>query len=164
MLMDVPQKMPALPFLLVRRGVVLRPDPTHPFEQGGVLNPAAVEHAGITYVFYRAVALTPANYSRILIATSHLEPGGGITTTRLERVALEPTAPYELWADGQGGGVEDPRITVLEGAYYMTYTAYGTVDGIIAPRIALARATDLFTWERLGVKGDRLPHLERIVL
>ena len=28
--------MPALPFLLVRRGVVLRPDPAHPFEQGGI--------------------------------------------------------------------------------------------------------------------------------
>jgi predicted GH43/DUF377 family glycosyl hydrolase len=33
----------------------------------------------------------------------------------------------------------------------MTYTAYGTVDGVGAPRIALARSHDLFAWERLGL-------------
>src|SRR5678816_2618339 len=88
----------APPFQLERRGVVLRPDPTHPFEQGGVLNPAAVQHDGTTYLFYRAVALSPANYSRILIASTRLEPDGTTTTTRLDRVALEPAVPYELWA------------------------------------------------------------------
>ena len=41
------------------------------------------------YVFYRAVALTPANYSRILIATCRLGPDGQISTERLDRAALE---------------------------------------------------------------------------
>ena len=139
------------PFQLQRRGVVLRPDPTQPWEQGGVLNPAAIARDGVSYVFYRAVALTPANYSRILIATCRLGPDGQISTERLDRAALEPHAPYEVWADGQGGGVEDPRITPLEGRYVMTYTAYGTVDGVTMPRIALAESTDLFHWERLGL-------------
>jgi predicted GH43/DUF377 family glycosyl hydrolase len=141
----------AAPFQLQRRGIVLRPDPGQPFEQGGVLNPGAIEHAGRTYVFYRAVALAPPNYSRILMATCRLEGDGQIITERLGHVALEPQAPYEVWADGQGGGVEDPRVTPLDGQYYMAYTAYGTVDGIIAPRIALARSSDLFHWERLGL-------------
>jgi predicted GH43/DUF377 family glycosyl hydrolase len=131
--------------------VVLRPDPARPFEQGGVLNPAAVQHDGATYIFYRAVALTPANYSRILIATVRPAPDGTVHATRLDRVALEPAAPYELWANGQGGGVEDPRITPLDGAYYLAYTAYGTVAGVTMPRIALARSRDLLTWERLGL-------------
>jgi predicted GH43/DUF377 family glycosyl hydrolase len=95
--------------------------------------------------------LTPANYSRILLATCQWQGDTQIITRRLGQVALEPEAPYEVWADGQGGGVEDPRITALDGQYYMAYTAYGTVDGVTAPRIALARSSDLVHWERLGL-------------
>ena len=46
-------------FHLVRRGVVLTPDPTNPYEAGGVLNPAAAVRDEITYVLYRSVALDP---------------------------------------------------------------------------------------------------------
>lgn len=142
------------PFRLERRGVVLHPDLGNPYESGGVLNPAAVMRDGVTYVFYRAVAVTPPNYSRILIATSHLREDGGIETMRLGKIALEPQESYELWYEGDrlaGGGVEDPRITLLDGIYYMAYTAYGELDGILAPRIALARSDDLFNWQRLGL-------------
>ena len=138
------------PYKLQRRSVVLRPDLSNPYERGGVLNPAAVLHNGVTYLFYRAVATVPPNYSRILIATSSLDSNGDIHAQRLNRVALEPQMPYELLADGQGG-VEDPRITLLDGINHMTYTAYGTVDGIPAPRIALATSHDLFAWQRLGL-------------
>lgn len=137
-------------FHLVRRGVVLIPDATDPCEAGGVLNPAVAQHDGITYVLYRAVAVNPHNYSRILIATCRLLPAGNINVTRLHKVALEPEESYELWADGNGGGVEDPRITKLD-FYYMTYVAYGTVDGITAPRIAFARSRDLIHWQRMGL-------------
>jgi predicted GH43/DUF377 family glycosyl hydrolase len=131
--------------------VVLVPDEASPYELGGVLNPAATLHDGLTYLLYRAVATSPPNYSRILMATCRLLSTGRIEATRLHKVALEPEQPYELWADGQGGGVEDPRITRLHGNYYLTYTAYGTVDGTTAPRIALARSADLFNWQRLGL-------------
>ncbi len=142
------------PFQLERRGVALRPDLANPYEAGGVLNPAAVLHDGVTYIFYRAVADTPPNYSRILIATCHLREDGGIETVRLGKVALEPQENYELWYDGErlgGGGVEDPRITLLDSTYYMAYTAYGGVDGILKSRIALASSDDLFNWKRLGL-------------
>ena len=142
---------PGILYQLTRQGIVLQPDPARLAEQGGVLNPAAVAIGGVTYLFYRAVALTPANYSRILIATCAPGADGREVATRLDRAALVPEAPYEVWAGGGGGGVEDPRITPLDGAYYMTYTAYGTVDGVIAPRLALARARDPFTWVRLGL-------------
>lgn len=138
-------------FLLVRRGVVLTPDVNDPYEAGGVLNPAAIDHNGATLVFYRSVALNPPNFSRILLATCRLLPSGQIDVTRLHKVALEPQESYELWADGKGGGVEDPRITRLGDHIFMTYTAYGTVGGIIAPRIALARSQDPFYWERMGL-------------
>jgi len=138
-------------FHLVRCGVVLTPDSTDPYEAGGVLNPAAAVLDGLTYVLYRSVALNPPNYSRILMATCRLLPTGHLEVTRLHKVALEPQEPYELWADGKGGGVEDPRITPLDDFYYMTYTAFGTVEGITAPRIAFARSRDLSHWQRLGL-------------
>lgn len=138
-------------FQLIRLGVVLRPDPENPYEAGGVLNPAVAPHDRLTYILYRAVAVNPPNYSRILIATCSLLPTGNINVTRLNKVALEPQEDYELWADGKGGGVEDPRITKLDDFYYMTYVAYGTVDGITAPRIAFARSRDLIHWQRMGL-------------
>jgi beta-1,2-mannobiose phosphorylase / 1,2-beta-oligomannan phosphorylase len=138
-------------FSLRRRGVVITPDLSEPYEAGGVLNPAALLRDGLTYIFYRAVATQPVNYSRILIATCRLLPRDAIEVTRLHKVALEPEAAYERWADGQGGGVEDPRITRIDASDYMTYTAYGTVDGVTAPRIALARSRNLFDWQRLGL-------------
>lgn len=138
-------------FHLVRRGVVLAPDTANPYEAGGVLNPAAAVRDELTYVLYRSVAVDPPNYSRILMATCRPLLTGHIEVTRLHKVALEPEEPYELWADGNGGGVEDPRITKLNDFYYMTYTAYGTVDGITAPRIAFARSRDLFHWQRMGL-------------
>src|SRR5512140_2319596 len=97
-------------FQLVRQGVVLTPDLADPYEAGGVLNPAAASLGGLTYLLYRSVALTPHNYSRILTATCRLLQPGAFEVNRLHKIALEPAEPYELWADGKGGGVEDPRI------------------------------------------------------
>lgn len=70
---------------------------------------------------------------------------------KLNKICLEPEASYELWANGKGGGVEDPRITQINGTYYMTYVAYGTVDGKTAPRVALAKSKDLIKWLRMGL-------------
>jgi predicted GH43/DUF377 family glycosyl hydrolase len=148
------------PFQLERRGVVMRPDPANPYERGGVLNPAAVMQDGVTYLFYRAVAEHPPNYSRILMATCRLLVDDRIETVRLGRIALEPQAEYELQQDGEGGGVEDPRITPLDNTYYMAYTAYGTLDGRLAPRIALARSRTLFDWERIGLVSFSPLHVD----
>ncbi len=138
------------PYQLTRRGVVLTPDPARPYECGGVLNPATAVFDGTVYLYYRAVAEDPVNYSRILIATCGPLDAEMPACTRLDRSALELDAPYERTPDG-AGGVEDPRITPLEGAWLMVYTAYGAVEGVVNPRIALARARDPFTWERLGL-------------
>jgi predicted GH43/DUF377 family glycosyl hydrolase len=52
-----------------------------------------------------------------------------------------PFAPFEEY------GVEDPRICPLEGAYYITYSAYSR-HGV---RICLARTEDFRTVERLSL-------------
>lgn len=135
-----------------RRGIVLTPDPTNLYEAGGVLNPAAISYNNLTYIFYRAVAFKPHNYSRILIASCNVNSDGTFENVRkMNKIALEPKESYELWANGKGGGVEDPRITLIDDTYYMTYVAYGTVDGKTAPRVALAKSKDLITWLRMGL-------------
>lgn len=150
-------------FHLKRRGVLLTPDSFDPREAGGVLNPAIAALEGRRYLLYRAVALEPKNYSRILVAEV-TEKNGTYHANRLNHVALEPQADYELWGDGKGGGVEDPRITQIGNEYIMTYVAYGTVKDAHTPRVALASSTDLLNWQRMGlvhydpVRYDMLGH------
>lgn len=56
----------------------------------------------------------------------------------------EPFATYECH------GVEDPRITPLDGAYYVTYTAAGDCG----PRIALARTEGFRSFERVAIISE----------
>ena len=141
---------------LQRRGIVLTPDYDQRQEAGGVLNPATAVYNDKHYLLYRSVDSVPHNYSRIMVAQLRPDgPGGTIVAHRLNRCALEPQEPYEKWgaAAGVGGGVEDPRITLMEdGSFVMAYAAYGDGPGGTAlPRIALARSQDLMHWKRLGL-------------
>ena len=135
-----------LPFQLRRLGIIMAPEPGNPNEVEGVLNPAEVRGPdGELYLFPRLVAR--GNYSRIGIVRVRFSAGGDPVAVERLGIALEPSAPYELRANG--GGCEDPRITFVEPlkCYVMTYTAFSP-DG---PRIALAASEDLFHWQRLGL-------------
>lgn len=134
-------------FQLKRLGIIMEPEPGNPLEVGGVLNPAAVRGPDKElYLFPRLVA--KGNYSRIGIARVLFNKEGNPEGVERLGIALEPEADYELRPDG-GGGCEDARITFVESLkqYIMTYTAFSPQG----PRIALARSTDLFHWERLGL-------------
>jgi predicted GH43/DUF377 family glycosyl hydrolase len=133
-------------FRLQRLGVVMESEAGNSFEAEGVLNPAVARGPdGELYLFPRLVS--QGNYSRIGVARVRFNGDGDPVAAERLGIALEPTAGYELRADG--GGCEDPRITFVEPLerYVMTYTAYSS-DG---PRIALAISEDLFHWERLGL-------------
>jgi len=138
------QRCPARPILL--------PDPTSDWECYNVFNPAVIHHDGLFHMFYRAQGLDWI--SRIGYAVS----ADGTHWNRLRRPVLEPT-------DGTDSrGIEDPRVTEIDGVFWMTYTAYGrefhgpgepTHDGGgILPMIA--RSHNLIAWERLGpiVRGE----------
>lgn len=47
-------------------------------------------------------------------------------------------------------GVEDPRITPMDGVYYIMYTAYSHHG----PRLALAKTTDFRTYERIALISE----------
>lgn len=60
-------------------------------------------------------------------------------TAQVQR--LTPQSPYETF------GVEDPRITLIEGVYYITYVAVSEHGACTA----LARTLDFVKYERMGI-------------
>ena len=136
-----------IPFQMTRLGVLMEPDPARPEEVEGVLNPAATRGPdGELYLFPRCVGR--GNHSEIGIARVKFDPAGDPVGVERLGIVLKPEMDYETWPDGRGG-VEDPRISFVEPVnhYVMTYTAWSQHG----PRIAVARSSDLYNWERLGL-------------
>ena len=131
---------------------VLLPIQDSDWECYNVFNPAVIFHGGLFHMFYRAQGLDWV--SRIGYAVS----SDGIEWNRMRQPIFAPR-------DGDDSrGVEDPRITEIDGVFYMTYTAYGRnyygegespyAGGGILPMIA--RSRNLISWERIGpiVRGE----------
>jgi predicted GH43/DUF377 family glycosyl hydrolase len=116
-------------------GIVLQKT-LNSFECDGVLNPAVIKVDGKIHMFYRALARD--NYSTIghCVLSSPM-----VVESRSEMPVLVPQADYEYQ------GLEDPRIVLIEGLFYMTYTAYNGVNALGA----LATSTDLVTWKKHGI-------------
>ncbi len=125
---------------------VMMPEPTSTWECYNVFNPSVIYHNGLFHMHYRAQGLDWV--SRIGYAVSV----DGLHWNRLREPVLAPS-------DGTDSrGIEDPRVVALDGAFYMTYTAYGReflgqgepthLGGGILPMIA--RSENLITWERIG--------------
>jgi len=134
----------ALPWKVVRLGVVMEPDPDAPYEQHGVLNPASGRTPdGRLHLLPRMVA--EGNVSRVGLAEVVLQDGVPVGVER-RGVVL---APDQGWERGlANAGVEDPRTTWVPnlGRHLMTYVAFGP----LGPKLALATSVDLQHWERLG--------------
>ncbi len=136
---------------VTRLGVVLEPS-GDPLEIEGILNPAtARSRDGKLLVYPRVVAR--GNASRVGLVEASGAPDDP-TFTRLG-FALEPSEPYEIRTQRGGYGCEDPRVTFIPvlDAYVMCYTAYGPAG----PRIAFARSSDGYAWERLGLTDFSAP-------
>ena len=113
------------------------------FESAGTFNPAVVESNGKIVMLYRAQ--DQKGTSRLGYAVSE----DGVHFQRSPKPVFGPAAPYE-----KGGGTEDPRISKINGTYYMSYTGYNNVDGIGKDKrdaqLCLATSTDLTNWTRHG--------------
>lgn len=114
-----------------------------PFECNTVFNAAVVKHNGEYLLLIRvedkrgrsifALARSDDGYRFVV------EPGPVMTPTD-----EEPFATYEAC------GIEDPRITLLDGTYYVMYTAYSH----FGPRLALAKTDDFQTFERIALISE----------
>lgn len=124
---------------------ILKPDPLSHWEALNVFNPSVIIHGGLWHMHYRAQGVDYV--SRIGYAVSQ----DGINWNRLRQPVLSPLG------DSEARGVEDPRVTEVNGRFYMAYTAYGrggphpakgAVPSNITPMYAVS--DNLITWERLG--------------
>ncbi|HXA63300.1 MAG TPA: glycoside hydrolase family 130 protein [Streptosporangiaceae bacterium] len=119
-----------------------QPSPANPiltprgesWESANVYNPAAIVDDGQVVLLYRAHAAD--RISRIGLARSD----DGVHFEREPDPVLAPEHDYEH------AGCEDPRITRIDGTFYLTYTAY---DGKQA-QLCLATSSDLHTWTKHG--------------
>jgi len=118
-----------------RGNPILMPSLTNEWESDNVFNAAVVERDGLVYMLYRAQGLD--RVSRIGCAVST----DGLHFNRLKEPVFVPEEDYEEY------GVEDPRVTYLDGWYYMLYTAFSP----IGTRVAMARSRNLIGWERMGI-------------
>lgn len=118
-----------------REGVLLEATDFE-FENQAVLNPAIYQEGRTLHMFYRAVR--QGNYSSI----GYIKLNGSLDIIeRKEEPLIFPEHNYEIH------GIEDPRIVLLDGIYYLFYTAY---DGKNA-RVAFATSKDLKNWEKQGL-------------
>lgn len=118
-----------------KEGVLLEKTSLY-FESESVFNPAVIEENEIIHLFYRAVSkgdFSSIGYCR-LDSPLHV-------SKRNKHPLLLPEADFEK------KGMEDPRIVLIEGKYYLTYTAF---DGINALG-ALAISTNLKEFYRWGI-------------
>ena len=106
------------------------------FESAGVFNPAVLRYRGKFVMLYRAQDRNGT--SRL----GYAESGDGVHFTRRAQPVLSPEEPYE-----RDGGVEDPRLVEMDGAFYLTYTGYNKKDA----QLCLAASSDLEHWTRKGV-------------
>jgi predicted GH43/DUF377 family glycosyl hydrolase len=119
---------------------VLEPRADNPWEKDSVLNSAVVHADGVFHLFYRAVAHNPGDHNRSCIG--HAWSRDGIHFERQDKPVLRSGE-----VPGEDKGCEDPRVTRINGAYHMTYTAWDEKES----KIALAVSADLRDWERRGV-------------
>jgi beta-1,2-mannosidase len=104
------------------------------WESASVYNPAALVKDGQVALLYRAHA--DDIVSHVGLATSD----DGIHFDRHPEPVLSPTEPYERH------GAEDPRVTEVDGTYYLTYTGWDRTHA----QLCLATSTDLRTWTKHG--------------
>jgi predicted GH43/DUF377 family glycosyl hydrolase len=117
---------------------IIEPRPKMTWESMGTFNPGAVKSGEITHVLYRAVN------ERGISSLGYATTTDGETI--LERSAEPVLAPSDPWEEL---GCEDPRITAIDGTFYVFYTAYSRRG----PRIAAASTTDFRSYTRYGVVG-----------
>jgi predicted GH43/DUF377 family glycosyl hydrolase len=135
---------------------ILEPIAEHSWESRYVLNAAAVRVDGNVYIFYRAFG--DDKISRIGLAWTK---DGVNIDGRLVTPIFEPGDVTEY-----GGGVEDPRVVILEGRLTMLYTAF---DGKVA-QIAMASISveDFLNrrfdrWKRHGLGFPKLSNKDAVL-
>lgn len=111
---------------------MLYPNPLHRWESLNVFNAAVIPHNGLYHMHYRAQGVD------FVSSIGYAVSADGLVWNRLENPVFAPHNGREDYR-----GLEDPRVTPLDGRFYMCYTAYGENGNY--PMIAVS--DNLITWE-----------------
>jgi predicted GH43/DUF377 family glycosyl hydrolase len=114
---------------------ILLPNPFHEWEALNVFNCAVIQHNSLFHMLYRAQGVHYKSSIGYAVSVD------GYDWSRLDKPVMRPGAKYET------RGVEDPRVTEIDGVFYMAYTGY-SVHGT---RASIAKSVNLVDWEPVGV-------------
>jgi predicted GH43/DUF377 family glycosyl hydrolase len=127
-----------LKLIRYEKNPIITSRPGEEWEADGTFNPGAVMDGGTIHILYRAV---DANMiSRLGYAQTK---NGTDITYRSPKPVMVPSNEWEEF------GCEDPRITKLNGVFYVTYTAFSRRG----TRIALASTRDFTNFVKHGLVG-----------
>ncbi len=145
------ESLPHLVLKKLKHNPLIRPIIDNFWESKATFNPAAIYDDGRVHLVYRAIGdedISVLGYATSLdgihIDFRQSEPiyqptkpfeGKGI---RSRVPSLNNFSPYQSGGGGNGG-IEDPRLTKIDGRIYMTYVAY---DGASPPRVALTSISE----------------------
>jgi predicted GH43/DUF377 family glycosyl hydrolase len=130
---DASPRFPLGPFTPYEANPILRPR-GESWESKNLYNPAAIVVDDQVLLLYRAHAEDIVSHVGLARSTD------GYHFEREEQPILSPEYDYE------SHGCEDPRVSLIDGTYYLTYTGY---DGTTA-QLCLATSTDLHNWTKHG--------------
>lgn len=114
-----------------------------PFPCGSVFNAGAAFHEGKYILLLRV----EDQQGRSVFALARSDDGYHF------EVAPEPVmepADEEPFRTYERRGIEDPRITPIDGMFYIVYTAYSQYDALLA----LAKTSDFQTFERIALISE----------
>ena len=114
---------------------IITPNTHNIWESKYVFNPGVIYDDDVFHMLYRAQG--PDMVSRFGYAVST----DGISFNRMSKPVFEPETVEEVY------GVEDPRITYIDGKYHVCYTAFSPEK----IRVGLAVTENFITWERKGI-------------
>ncbi len=145
---------------------ILSPQPHIAWASGAVFNPGACYDGSTVHLLFRAV---PAGYRRIRLDQAaegentfgfdnYVSYIGYATSTDGLNFRVRPEPFIAPDTDADRFGAEDPRITRLEGRYWITYSALQSpaFDPDARVRIGLASTSDFSTVQKHGVIGPDL--------
>lgn len=128
-----PATFPLGPFTPYAGNPVMRP-------RGEGWESANVYNAAATVVGQRVALLYRAHAADLVSHIGLAWSDDGFAFERLAEPIVSPTEDYETH------GCEDPRIALIDGTYYLTYTGWD----LKSAQLCLATSTDLLTWEKHG--------------
>jgi predicted GH43/DUF377 family glycosyl hydrolase len=114
-----------------------------PFPSNTVFNAAAAKYQDQYLLLLRIENLV----GRSIFALARSDDGLSFTVEPKWAMAPSGEEPFRTY---EALGIEDPRITFMDGVYYIMYTAYSQHGA----RLALAKTTDFQNYERIALISE----------